>query len=141
MSDTNGPSDFNREIIAEFRANGGKVGGPFEGATLLLLHTTGAKSGAPRVNPMVCTILEEGIAVYASAAGAPTSPAWFHNLVANPDVEVELGTETFGAVAKVTTGTERNRLWEQQKSRMPGFAEYEAKTSREIPVVLLTRTS
>ena len=139
MSNTSGPSDFNQKVIAEFRANGGKVGGPFEGATLILLHTIGAKSGLPRVNPVDCTILDKGIAVYASADGATKSPAWFHNLVAHSDVQVELGTETFDAVARVTTGVEHAELLERQKDRISGSADG-AEPPREFHVVVLTRT-
>lgn len=140
MNDASGPSEFNQKVIAEFRANGGKVGGRFEGATLLLLHTSGAKSGEPRVNPVDCTILDEGIVVYASASGTPKSPAWYYNLVANPEVQVELGTETFDAVARVTDGVERAELLDQQKDHMPVLAD-DATTPREFHVVVLTRTS
>lgn len=136
--------DFNTSIINEFRANGGKVGGPFEGTTLLLLHTTGAKSGQERVNPVAYQALgdsEDGgdVAVFASKAGAPDNPDWYHNLVANPQVTVERGTETYRAEARVAEGEERTRIWEQQKADAPGFAEYEEKTSRTIPVVILHR--
>ena len=139
MTDISGPSEFNQKVIAEFRANGGKVGGPFEGATLLLLHTTGAKSGLPRVNPVDCTIHDEGIVIYASAGGATRTPDWFHNVVANPEVQVELGAETFDAVARVTAGEERAELLERQKDHMAEFAD-DATAPREFHVVLLTRT-
>jgi deazaflavin-dependent oxidoreductase (nitroreductase family) len=131
-------SDFNRSIIEEFRANEGKVGGPFEGAPMLLLHTTGAKSGDERVNPMMYRDLGDGtLAVFASKAGADTNPDWFHNVVANPDVTAEIGTETRRFRARTAAGDERTSIWTQQKQDYPGFADYERKTSREIPVVVL----
>jgi deazaflavin-dependent oxidoreductase (nitroreductase family) len=135
------PEDWNSKIIAEFRASGGKVGGPFEGAPLLLLHTTGARSGAARVNPMMYLADGDRLAVFASKAGAPTHPDWFHNLRAHPDASVEVGTQTRKVLARVAEGEERHRLWEEQKRLYPGFAEYEAKTNREIPVVILEPAS
>jgi deazaflavin-dependent oxidoreductase (nitroreductase family) len=132
-------SDFNTSIIEEFRANQGKVGGPFEGAPLLLLHTTGAKSGQERINPMMYAAVGDDLAVFASKAGAPTNPDWFHNLRANPAASVELGADSFGVSARVAEGDERERIWSAQKSAYPGFAEYEEKTDREIPVVILER--
>ncbi len=129
--------DWNNKIIAEFRANEGKVGGQFEGATLLLLHTVGAKSGQPRVNPVAYQDLGDGVAVFASKAGAPTNPDWYYNLLANPQVTAEIGTETRPFVARVAEGAERERIWAAQKSANPGFAEYERKTTRQIPVVIL----
>lgn len=134
-------NDFNRAIIEEFRANGGTVGGPFEGSTLLLLRTIGAKSGAERVHPLAYRRDGESFVVFGSAAGADQHPAWFRNLVANPRVTVEVGTETFDAVARVADGDEHERLWSAQKRDVPAFAEYEAKTSRRIPVVLLERAA
>ncbi len=135
-----GANDFNTQIINEFRQNAGKVGGPFEGAPMLLLHTTGAKSGAERVNPVVYQPLADGaMAVFASKGGAPTNPDWYHNLVAHPDVTVEVGTETVTATARVAQGEERDRIWTKQKQAAPGFAEYERKTAREIPVVIIER--
>jgi deazaflavin-dependent oxidoreductase (nitroreductase family) len=136
MTDT---SDWNTKIIAEFRSNDGKVGGQFEGAPLLLLTTTGARSGQPRVNPMM--YLDEGdrLYVFASKAGAPTNPDWYHNLAAHPDVTVEVGTETVAMTASVVDRSERDRVYTEQASRYPGFAEYEAKTDRVIPVVALDR--
>jgi len=131
--------DFNAKIIEEFRASGGKVGGPFEGATLLLLHTTGARSGAERVNPVAYRRENGDMAIFASKAGAPTNPDWFHNLRAHPDVVVEVGTETFPATARVAEGAERDGIWERQKKDSPGFADYEKNTTRQIPVVILTR--
>ena len=136
MADTN---DWNTKIIEEFRANDGKVGGGFEGAPLLLLHTTGAKTGQERVHPMMYLQAGDRYAVFASKAGAPDNPAWFNNLVANPDVTVEMGRETFQARATVAERAERDRLYRQQAQLYPGFAEYEAKTDRVIPVVLLQR--
>jgi deazaflavin-dependent oxidoreductase (nitroreductase family) len=132
-------SDWNAAIIEEFRANGGKVGGQFEGAPMLLLHTTGAKTGKERVNPLVCQAEGDRLVVFASKAGAPTSPDWYHNLVANPEVIVEVGSETVPLRARVAEGDERERLWATQKGLMPGFADYEAKTTRQIPVVVLER--
>jgi deazaflavin-dependent oxidoreductase (nitroreductase family) len=129
--------EFNRKIIEEFRANDGVVGGPFEGAPLLILHSTGARSGEERVHPLVYRSLDDGYAIFASKAGADTHPAWYHNVVANPEVTVEVGTETKRARARVLEGAERTKVWEDQKRIMPNFAEYEANTSREIPVVVL----
>jgi deazaflavin-dependent oxidoreductase (nitroreductase family) len=129
--------DWNSKIIAEFRANEGKVGGQFEGAPLLLLHTVGAKSGQPRVNPVAYQDLGDGVAVFASKAGAPTNPDWYYNLLAHPQVTAEIGTETRPFVARVAEGAERERIWAAQKSANPGFAEYERKTTRQIPVVIL----
>jgi deazaflavin-dependent oxidoreductase (nitroreductase family) len=132
-------NDWNAQIIEEFRSNQGKVGGSFEGAPMLLLHTTGAKSGVERVNPMM--YLEEGgrVFVFASKAGADTNPDWFRNLVANPSVSAEIGAETITASAVSLEGAERDRVFDIQKSRYPGFAEYEAMTTRVIPVVELVR--
>ncbi|MEV0357512.1 nitroreductase family deazaflavin-dependent oxidoreductase [Nocardia sp. NPDC050697] len=132
--------DFNAKIIAEFRANQGRVGGPFAGGELLLLTTTGAKSGAPRVSPLALARDGERLVIAASKAGADTNPDWYHNVKANPEVTVELGTETFTAIATpVTGGPERDRLYGKLVERMPGFAEYETKTERVIPVVVLER--
>ena len=131
--------DWNSKIIDEFRANGGKVGGPFEAMTLLLLHHTGARSGQERVNPVAYQAIDGGYAVFASKAGAPTNPDWYHNLVANPKASVEVGTETHRVTARVAQGDERERIWNLQKERFPGFAEYEQNTPRQIPVVILER--
>jgi deazaflavin-dependent oxidoreductase (nitroreductase family) len=135
------PNDFNKNVIAEFRANEGKVGGMFSGAPMLLLTTTGAKSGQTRTTPLVHTRDGEKIVVIASKGGAPTSPAWYHNLVANPTVNVEVGTESFPARATVVTGPERDRLYAAQAALMPNFAEYQQRTTRQIPVVVLERLS
>ena len=132
-------NDWNRQIIEEFRANDGKVGGRFEGAPLLLLHTVGAKSGESRVNPVVYQADGDKLVVFASFAGQPKNPAWFHNLMAGGPASVEVGTDTFPVTARVTEGAERDRYWSKQKQAMPGFADYEQKTTREIPVVVLTR--
>ena len=133
------PNDWNKSIIEEFRANGGKVGGQFAGATLLLLHTTGAKSGQERVNPVVYTTDGDQLVVIASKGGAPTNPDWYYNLVANPQVTVEVNTEQFQAEATIPAEPERTRLYNQMATAMPGFAEYQRKTERIIPVVVLTR--
>ena len=129
--------DFNRSLVDEFRANDGKVGGPFAGAPLLLLTTTGARSGASRTVPVVYLPDGERLVVFASKAGAPTNPDWYHNLVKNPRVSVEVGSERFDADAVVLTGDERDRLFAQQAALFPGFTEYQAKTTRVIPVVAL----
>jgi deazaflavin-dependent oxidoreductase (nitroreductase family) len=131
--------DFNRKVIAEFRANGGKVGPPFEGAPMLLLTTTGAKSGQPRTTPLVYTTDGDRLVVLASKGGAPSHPAWYHNLVANPVVTLEVGQDEFQARASVASGDERDRLFAAQAALMPNFAEYQRKTTRRIPVVTLER--
>lgn len=136
MSETN---DFNQNVIRQFRANGGKVGPPFEGAPMILLTTRGAKSGQERTTPLVHTRDGDKYVIIASKAGAPTNPAWYHNLVANPEVTVEVGTEKFQARARVATGEERDRLYDAQAKLMPNFAEYQQKTTRKIPVVVLER--
>lgn len=135
---TGSSNDWNDKIIAEFRENGGKVGGQFEGAPLLLLHTTGAKSGEERINPMMYLELDGRMFVFASKAGAPTNPDWYHNLVANPQVRVEVGDGSFEATARPLEGDERTRVYDEQAQRYPGFREYQDNTSREIPVVELT---
>lgn len=137
-------SDFNEQVIEEFRANGGRVGGMFEGASLLLLTTTGARSGRPRTNPAVYARDGARLLVFASNAGGPRHPAWFHNLRADAHVTVELGTpegtvERFAARAVVTEGEERDRLYAEQSARDPAFAAYQAGTDRVIPVVALHR--
>ena len=132
-------NNWNDGIIAEFRQNEGRVGGPFEGRPLLLLHHTGAKTGIERVNPLAYQQVGEAWAVFGSKGGAPTNPDWYHNLIANPQARVEVGTETFDVVARVAEGEERQRIWEEQKRLMPGFADYETRTARRIPVVVLER--
>jgi deazaflavin-dependent oxidoreductase (nitroreductase family) len=136
VSDRN---DWNRRVIEEFRANGGKVGGDMEGWPIVLVHHVGAKTGTERVTPVVYRQLDGGaIAIFASKAGAPTHPDWFHNLVANPETQIELGSETRPVTARVATGDERTRIWEAQKQAFSNFAEYEQKAgAREIPVVVL----
>jgi deazaflavin-dependent oxidoreductase (nitroreductase family) len=133
------PNDFNAKIIAEFRANGGKVGPPFEGAPMVLLTSTGAKSGQPRVNPLVYTTDGDRYVVVASKAGAPTNPDWYHNVKANPEVTLEIGEETFPARATIAEPAERDRLFAAQAELMPGFKDYEKATDRVIPVVVLER--
>jgi len=130
---------MNRQIIEEFRANDGKVGGQFEGAPLLLLTTTGAKTGKTRVNPLAYLLDGERYVIIASYAGAPANPPWFHNLVAHPDVTVEVGRDKFDARAEVLDEPDRTRLYRKMASIMPPFAEYERKTARKIPVVALHR--
>jgi deazaflavin-dependent oxidoreductase (nitroreductase family) len=137
MADT---TDVNTQIIEEFRANQGVVGGPFEGMPLLLLTTVGAKSGKARVVPVACREEGDRLYVFASKAGAPTNPDWYHNLVAEPEVTVEFGAETFDGLATVLTGSERDRVWSVQAEQYPGFAEYQASTDRAIPVVAIDRT-
>lgn len=134
-------NDYNQAIIDEFRANGGKVGGQFEGFPLVLVHHKGAKSGTERVNPLAYQRLsDDSIAVFASKGGAPTNPDWFHNLVANPNTSIEIGTEQYDVTARVAEDEERDRIWEAQKQAFPNFAEYEATTGgRKIPVVVLDR--
>lgn len=135
-------SDFNQQIIDEFRANEGRVGGMFEGAPMILLHHLGAKSGAERVTPLVHFPEEDGrTVIVASAGGAPKHPAWFHNLKANPKFDVEVGTETYPVVAEEITGAERDELWSQLVAKAPGFGDYQRKTDRVIPVLRLTRAA
>ena len=133
-------TDWNTNIIEEFRTNEGRVGGPFEGRPMLLLHHFGARTGTERVNPLAYQDLGDGsIAVFASKGGSDTNPDWFHNLVANPRARVEVGTESWDVVARVAEGDERERIWESQKRLMPGFATYEERTPRQIPVIVLDR--
>jgi deazaflavin-dependent oxidoreductase (nitroreductase family) len=134
-------TDWNSKIIEEFRANAGKVGGQFEGAPLLLLHTVGARTGQPRVNPMMYRPVPGGYAVFASKGGGPVNPDWYHNLLAHPRVTAEIGTETADFLARVAEGEERERIWAAQKAAYPGFADYERKTTRQIPVIVLEPVS
>ncbi len=134
-------NDFNQQIIDEFHANGGKVGGPFAGVGILLLHTTGAKSGKPRVNPVAYRRDGDDFVIIASKGGAPTNPDWFHNLRAHPDVTVEVGTEQFDVKARITEDGERERRWTETKGELPQFGEYEQKTDRQIPVIVLERVA
>jgi deazaflavin-dependent oxidoreductase (nitroreductase family) len=135
MSELN---ERNKKIIDEFRTNGGKVGGPFEGKSLLLLHTLGAKSGQARINPVACIKDGDRYAVIASKGGAPTHPDWYYNVIANPLVTVEVGTDKFQAQASVAEEPERTRLYDQMVTVMPGFDDYRRKTTRVIPVIVLT---
>lgn len=130
-------NNWNDKIIQEFRANHGKVGGPFEGAPLLLLHSTGARSGRERVNPVMCRADGDRLVVFGSKGGAPSNPDWYYNLLANPRIKVEVGTKTIEVTARVAKGEERERLWSHQKQDYPGFADYERRTTRQIPVVVL----
>jgi deazaflavin-dependent oxidoreductase (nitroreductase family) len=135
-------NDWNRQVIEEFRANEGRVGGQFDGAPMILIHHRGRTSGAERVNPVVYLPVDGGYAVFASKAGAPDHPDWYLNLVANPQTTVEVGTDTIAVTARDTSGEERQRIWEQQKAVMPGFAEYETSAApRVIPVVVFEPTS
>jgi len=138
MSELN---DFNQRVISEFRANQGKVGGQMANIPLLLLTTTGAKTGRTLIKPLAYTRDGERLVVIASFAGAPKHPAWYNNLVANPVATVEIGSERFQVRATVTAGEERQRLFDSQAKQMPIFAEYQQKTTRQIPVVVLTRTN
>jgi len=131
--------DWNKGVIEEFRANGGRVGGPFEGRPILLLHHRGAKTGTERVNPVAYQAVGDDFAVFASKGGSPTNPDWYHNIVANPETSVEVGTETIPVVAHVAQGEERERIWSKQKANWSGFADYEQKTTRQIPVIVLQR--
>lgn len=131
--------DFNRAIIEEFRANDGKVGGPFEGAPVLLLTATGAKSGERRTTPVVYLRDGDRMVIFASKGGAPNNPGWYHNLRANPSATIEVGNEKVDVDAVVTEGEERERLFRRQAEIFPQFADYEQKTTRQIPVVALKR--
>jgi deazaflavin-dependent oxidoreductase (nitroreductase family) len=132
-------NDWNAKIIAEFRANAGKVGGRFANSPMVLITTKGARTGKQRTNPLVCLPDGDHLAIFASKGGAPTNPDWFHNLRANPDVTVEFGAETFAARATIAEGTERDRLFAEQARRFPAFGEYQANTTRTIPVIVLER--
>jgi deazaflavin-dependent oxidoreductase (nitroreductase family) len=133
--------NWNEQIIAEFRANEGKVGGPFEGAPMVVLTSKGEKTGKPHTNPLMYLPDGDRVVVFGSYGGAPENPQWFNNLVANPDATAEVGTETFPVKATVAEGEERDRLYEEQKKRYPQFGEYETKTTRKIPVVILEKAS
>ena len=133
--------DFNSQVIEEFRANGGKVGGMFAGAPMLLLHHTGAKSGQERITPLVYLDDNGRYVIFASKAGAPTNPAWYHNLLAHPETSIEVGSETLPVIAEEVTGEARQRLFDIQVQRNPGFADYQEKAGdRIIPVIALTAT-
>lgn len=130
-------SPWNRDLVEEFRAHAGKVGGNFDGSPLLLLHTTGAVSGRESVNPLMYQDLGGAVAVFGTGGGAPTHPLWYQNLLANPDISAEIGTETRRFRARTASGPERDRIWTKQKHDYPGFASYESQTDRIIPVVIL----
>ncbi len=132
-------NEFNKDVIDEFRANGGKVGGPFEGAPMVLVHHTGARSGTERVTPLVYRNDGDGWVIFASKAGAPDNPDWYHNLKANPDTAIEVGSEKIDVNAVELTGAARSTIWEAQKVDAPQFAEYEAKTDRVIPLIRFER--
>lgn len=132
-------NDWNRQIIAEFRENDGKVGGPFEGAPMVLVTHTGAKTGTERTTPLMALVDGDDLVIFASKAGAPDNPDWYHNLVANPETTVEYGTDTFPVRARVAEGSERDDLWTRQKTAYPQFQGYEDSTDRVIPVVVLER--
>lgn len=131
-------SDFNQKIIAEFRANAGKVGEPFEGKPLLLLHTTGAKSGKERINPLMYLADDDRYVIIASKAGADSHPDWYYNILANPEVSIEVGAKQLDAVATITDEPERTRLYEKMETQSDAFTDYKNKTSRVIPVIALT---
>jgi deazaflavin-dependent oxidoreductase (nitroreductase family) len=131
----------NQRVTDEFRANDGKVGGRYEGRPVLLLHDIGARSGLTRVHPLAYLPVGDSFAIFASKGGGPTNPDWYHNLVANPDVSVEVGTETISVKARVAQGEERERIWTRQKELYSNFAEYEKLTTRQIPVIILERAS
>lgn len=139
VSDTAALDDFNRGVVAEFRANGGKVGGPFEGGDLLLLHTTGAKSGQPRLSPLAYLTVDGKMLIVGSYAGAPKDPAWVHNLRANPRAHIEVGTEAYDVVVRELPGDERDAAYPKITAVAPVFADYQANTTRAIPLFELTR--
>jgi deazaflavin-dependent oxidoreductase (nitroreductase family) len=130
-------NDWNAHTIAEFHRNHGKVGGPFEGAPLLLLHHIGAKSGKPRINPVMYLKDGDRYLVFASKGGADTNPDWYHNLKAHPGIQIEVGDETIDVLAQEITGSERDRLYARQASIYPSFAEYQRRAKRKIPVIAL----
>src|SRR6201986_995302 len=134
MPDTATINAFNNSIVEEFRANGGKVGGQFAGAELLLLATTGAKSGQPRISPLAYFRVDGKLIIIGSFAGAPVNPGWVHNLRANPQAHVEVGTESFDVTARELPSDERDEIFPQLTAAAPGFAEYQSKTSRVIPL-------
>ena len=132
-------NDFNEQIMAEFRANAGAVGGPFTGVPMVIVHHSGARSGIVRHAPLAYLPSGDDIVIFASKGGDPTNPAWYHNLVANPETVIELGAEIVPVHVREATGAERDELFERQKRAMPPFADYEARTTRVIPVLVLER--
>jgi deazaflavin-dependent oxidoreductase (nitroreductase family) len=139
VADTAALDEFNRNVVEEFRANGGKVGGPFEGGTLLLLHTTGAKSGKSRLSPLAYLTIDDKMLIIGSYAGAPKDPAWVHNLRANPKAYIEVGTEAYEVDVRELPADERDATYPKLTEVAPVFAEYQAKTTRAIPLFELTR--
>ena len=131
--------DFNQQIMDEFRANGGNVGGDFTGVPMVIVHHTGAKTGTVRHAPLCYLPNGDDVVIFASMGGAPNNPAWYHNLIANPETVIELGSETVPVRVREATGVERDELFERQKKAMPPFADYEARTTRVIPVLVLER--
>lgn len=134
-------NDWNAKIIEEFRDNEGRVGGPFEGAPMILIHHIGARSGTERVTPLVWFPEGDDMVIIASKAGAPTHPDWYHNVKANPAIEVEVGTETFPVTVTEAHATQRDEIWERVVAASPGFGEYQEKTTRTIPVLVLSRAA
>jgi deazaflavin-dependent oxidoreductase (nitroreductase family) len=139
IADTAALDDFNRNVVEEFRANAGKVGGPFEGGTLLLLHTTGAKSGKPRLSPLASLDIDGKTLIVGSYAGAPKDPAWVHNLRANPNAHIEVGTDAYDVTARELPADERDATYPKIIEAAPVFAEYQAATERAIPLFELVR--
>lgn len=138
--DAGAMNDWNAQIIAEFRANDGKVGGPFEGAPMVLVHHKGARTGTERITPLMAQVDGERIYVFASMAGAPDNPDWYHNLLAHPETTIEYGADAdVPVLARELTGEDRDRIWDRQKVEWPQFAGYEAATDRTIPVLELQR--
>ena len=136
---TDDMNEWNRQIMAEFRANEGKVGGDFTGVPMVIVHHKGAKSGIVRECPLCYLPNGDDVVIFASMGGAPTNPAWYHNLVANPETEIEVGSERIAVRVREAKGAERDELFERQKKAIPPFAEYEARTTRTIPVLVLER--
>lgn len=134
-------NDFNRGVVEEFRATGGKVGGPFEGETLLLLHSTGAKSGQPRISPVAYLTIEDKMLIRGSHSGSPTNPAWVHNLRAHPHAHIEVGTDSYDVLARELPHAERDEFYPKVAERAPVVADYQAKTTRTIPLFELIRAS
>lgn len=139
IADASALDDFNRGVVEEFRANAGKVGGPFEGGTLILLHTIGAKSGQPRLSPLAYLEIDGKVLIVGSYAGAPSNPAWVHNLRADPKAHIEIGTDAYDVIARELPDDERDATYPKIVEKAPVFAEYQAKTSRAIPLFELVR--
>jgi deazaflavin-dependent oxidoreductase (nitroreductase family) len=139
VADTAALDDFNRNIAEEFRANGGKVGGPFEGGTLLLLHTTGAKSGKQRLSPLAYLVIDDKLLIVGSYAGAPKDPAWVHNLRANPKAHIEVGTDAYDVDVRELPSAERDDAYAKLEQVAPVFADYQRNTERTIPLFELIR--